>query len=330
MTTQALAQFDPKQFFHTTVPTGTGTQRLDTKVSGVAISNDLAGRLSVTTAEGDKITLTADLEYDFRAVNYTSKVQTDNATLEAKAKYVESSLKREFGVTVEGDLNEQELHDLERLFRKVSTIFRKFFSGQDEQALAKTAQLAERFGNLSSLSSLDLNVDVQRSVTALAAQIASEGPAQPAIPRSQGPQPTTAPSVTLTPGEAPQAAAAIVSPSPNDTAPTQSTPAKPASDPSGVRLSAPAPETQQSQSLFQQVMDSLKETRLDTRKVEKYLPSVLQRLREDLINGLHQRQEGTVQGSEPAVNPETVPTNSHLLVAYQTVRYASISLSIHS
>jgi hypothetical protein len=123
MPVQALTKIDPQQFFNLSSATGAGTQRLDTKVSGVAISNDFTGRLSVTTAEGDTITLSADLESDFRAVNYKSHVEGDGKTVDVEAKYAEFSLKQEFGVTVEGDLNRQEIKDLEKLFRRVANIF---------------------------------------------------------------------------------------------------------------------------------------------------------------------------------------------------------------
>ncbi|MBH0182704.1 MAG: hypothetical protein HP490_13785 [Nitrospira sp.] len=202
MSIQALSHIDPKQFFRLPSTDTAGTQRLNTQVSGVAVSNDLSGRLSVTTAEGDTITLTADLEYDFRAVNYSSHVTGDGSTVDLEATYIESTLKKEFGVTVEGDLNKQELKDLEALFRKVSNIFRSFFSGNDEAGLAKTAKLADRLEQMPSLSGLDLNVDVQRSVTVLAARIASEVTGQPVLPTGQeSPNPTT-PS-TGTPGGAP-------------------------------------------------------------------------------------------------------------------------------
>ena len=331
MPTQALASFDPKQFFHSPAATGTGTQRLDTKVSAVAISNDLEGRLSITTAEGDKITLTADLEYDYRAVNYTSKVQTDNGTVDVNAKYAESSLKREFGVTVEGDLNKQELKDLEKLFRTVSNIFRKFYSGQDEAALAKTARLVERFENLSSLSGLDLSVNVERTITVLAAQIASEVSGQPVLPRPQESQTSAPSSSTGTQGVAPAAAAAIPQPPTGTTAPTPPSSAAPVQNSAdGIRLSAPAQETRQPASLVQQVLDALKDTPLETRRVLKYLPSFLQQLREDLVKDFRQRQEVKEQGVEPPVNQAPQSTNSSLLVAYQAVRYTSMSLSIHS
>ena len=65
MPVQALTQVNPGQFFTVPSTSGTGGQRLDAKVSGVAVSNDFSGRLSVTTAEGDTITLTAGLEYDY-------------------------------------------------------------------------------------------------------------------------------------------------------------------------------------------------------------------------------------------------------------------------
>lgn len=185
MPVQALSQIDPRQFFRPPSSDGAGPQRLNTQVSGVAVSNDLSGRLSVITAEGDTITLTADLEYDFRAVNYSSRVTGDGSTVDLEARYAESTLKKEFGVTIEGDLNEQELKDLEKLFRKVSNIFRNVFHGNDEAGLAKTANLAGRFEQLSSLSGLDLNVDVQRSGTVLAAQIASAVTDRPVVPTGE-------------------------------------------------------------------------------------------------------------------------------------------------
>ena len=167
MPVQALTQFDPTQFFRLPSTNGTENQRLDTKVSGVAVSNDFSGRLSVTTAEGDTITLSADLESDFRAVNYKAQTEGDGKTVGVDATYAEYSLTHEFGVTIEGDLNEEEVKDLAKLFRNVANVFNQYLSGQNDEELAKAAKLAERFGTLSSLSGLDLSVDVERSVTVL-------------------------------------------------------------------------------------------------------------------------------------------------------------------
>jgi hypothetical protein len=327
MSVQALTQVDPTQFFNPPSTNGTGTQQLNTQVSGIAVSNDFSGRLSVTTAEGDTITLSADIESDFRAVNYKSHVEGDGKTVDIEAKYAEYSLKQEFGVTVEGDLNEQEVKDLAKLFRKVANIFKKFLSGQDDEALAKTAKLAERFGTLSSLSSLDLSVDVERSVTVLAAQIASEVTGQPALPTGQQPQIPASTSHIATPGGAPSAAAVIPQPSTGTTAPTPlSTAAPVAISTDATHLSVPAQETQQPRSLAQQILDALEETKVESRKVRKYLPDFFKRLQEDLRKGLRDEREN----KPTPTNEVQAPANRSAFFAYQATSHTSVSLSIRT
>ncbi|MCS6294370.1 MAG: hypothetical protein H8J66_14965, partial [Nitrospira sp.] len=114
MAVSALTPFDPSKFFQAPAADPSTLQRLDTKVSAVSAAADLSGRLSVTTAEGDKITLTADFEARYRAVNYQAQAQTENGTAQVSATSIEASLKKQYGVTVEGDLNEQELSDLQK------------------------------------------------------------------------------------------------------------------------------------------------------------------------------------------------------------------------
>lgn len=335
MTIQALATFDPQQFVNFNQRPNTLVQRLDTAVTGVAVSNDFSGRLSVTTDDGDRITLSADLEAEYRAVGYRSTVQGDGTAVDVTANYAEYSVKREFGVTVEGDLNEQELHDLEQLFRKVSNIFRKFIHGEDDEALAKTAKLADRFDRLSSLSSLDLSVDVERSITVLTAQVVSEVTGQPLPTTTQPPRPSSTAS-TGTPGGAPATAAAIPQPSNGTTAPTPSpahVPSSASSDPS--HLTVPASTVSQQGSLVAQVFQALKDAKLESEKVHKYLPDFLKKLREDLADELRGErkpkgddQERSVAHDENHVQPPV--TAGSLFVAYQSVTTSSLSLSIHS
>ena len=331
MPVQALTQVDPQQFFNLASANGAGTQRLDTNVSGVAVSNDFTGRLNVTTAEGDTITLSANLEADFRAVNYKSHTEGDGKTVDVEAKYAEFSLKQEFGVTVKGDLNEQEVKDLERLFRKVSNIFTQYLNGHDDEALAKTAKLAERFGKLSSLSGLDLNVDVERSVTVLVAQVASVVTGQPALPTGQQPQTPATTIPTATPGGAPSTTAAIPQPSTGTTAPPQPSAgaAAPASE-QATHLVAPPQDAPQQKSLVQQVLDALKDTRVESHKVHRYLPDFLEKLREDLHDELRGHREQTPQTTTAGQSESPATTVSSVLFAYQAVSLTSVSLSIRT
>ncbi|MEP6890858.1 MAG: hypothetical protein ABI955_09230 [Nitrospirota bacterium] len=330
MPVHALTQVDPTQFFRLPSTNGTGNQRLDTKVSGVAVSNDFSGRLSVTTAEGDTITLSADLESDFRAVNYKAQAEGDGKTVGVDATYAEYSLKHEFGVTIEGDLNEEEVKDLTKLFRNVANVFKQYLGGQDDEALAKTAKLAERFGTLSSLSGLDLSVDVERSVTVLAAHIVSEVAGFSALPIDRLPQIPAMTSHTATPGGAPSAAAVIPQPSTGTTVPTPPSTASSVTNPTnGVHLSAPASETQKPRPLVPQILEALEEAGLESRKVEKYLPSFLLKLREDLENELKGAQER--HPDQPADQVRTPgAASTRAAFAYQAVSQTSIALTIRS
>jgi hypothetical protein len=331
MSAQALTQVDPQQFFHFPSTNATGAQRLDAKVSGVAISNDFSGRLSVTTAEGDTITLSADLETDFRAVNDKSHVEGDGKAMDVQAKYAEYSLKQEFGVTVEGDLNEQEVKDLEKLFRRVANIFKQYVSGQDEEALAKTAKPAERFGQLSSLSGLDLSVDVERSVTIFAEQVASTVTGRSAPPADQQPQIPVTTSDTATPGVAPSAVAAIPQSSAGTSAPTQpSTDAVVPTSDAETRLVAPAQNASHPKSLVQQVLDALDASKVESHKVHKYLPDFFKKLREDLHDELRSHREQTPQPADAGPSESPATTVSSALFAYQSVSLTSMALSIRT
>lgn len=315
MPISALTQFDPSTFFQAPAASTQGVQRLDTKVSAISTASDLTGRLSVVTAEGDKITLSADLAVRFQAASYQGHAEANGATVDVRAKSAAFSLSQQYGVTVEGDLNEQEVQDLESLFKKVSNIFSKFFNGQDEAALAKTAGLAAQFSHASSLSSLDLSVDVTRSVTMLAAQVASE---------VTGPSPKSA----ATPGGAPGTAAAIPQSSTGTTAPTP--PSTASSD--GPRLVVPAPDAQPTASLVRQILDALEQSRLDVEKTKKYLPDFLKKLREDLGKELRGEREamGNKQADPASATPGSTILGNSILVAYQSSRQTTFSFSLRT
>lgn len=304
MTVSALTAFDPQQFFNLRSMSELPAHRLDTRVSGMAVSNDFSGRFTVTTAEGDKITLTADLESDFRSLSYESHVDAGRTVGNIEAKYTHSTIQRNFGVSVNGNLNEEELQDLETLFQKVSNIFRGFFQEQGEGARVDTAKLAEGFSVLDSLSSLDLTVEAIRSVAVVAAS-------------------------SSTPGGAPVTVAAIPQPSNGTTAPTP-----PGNLVDGNHLNVPVSDAQLA-SLIQQVLDALKEAKAESDTDLKLLPDFFDKLREDLLKELRDEREpkideqdgSTAQSSDEVESPTS--TNS-LLVAYRTVTERSISLSMHS
>ncbi len=268
----------------------------------MTLSNDFSGRLSITTAEGDTIRLAADLETDFRAGRHYAHGGSAEAAASVGAESAQFTLRRDFGITVDGDLNEQELSDLEKLLQKISNIFHGFVEGQDEAALAHTAALAERFRGLATLSGLDLSVEVARSVTVVAAS-------------------------SVTPGGAPATTAAIPLSSNGTTAPTPSSHS--AED---GHLTVPEKDTLLA-SLIQQVFDVLKEAETELEKFQKYLPGFFEKLHEDLLKGIpkgHEHEKDGPDSSVEQISGEAPPlsTNSSVVTAYSSMDLTTFSFSI--
>lgn len=298
----ALATVDPHQLLNIHSNSALGSHRLETGVSGMTVSNDFSGRLSVRTAEGDSITLAANFDADFLAGRYHAHGGSKQAEVSIGAEYSRYALQRDFGITVEGDLNEQELNDLHKLLQKISSIFRGFVEGQDEKALAQTATLTERFRGLGTLSSLDLSVEVVRSVTVEAASV-------------------------YTPGGAPVTAAAIPQLSNGTTAPT------PSSDPSEDGSLTVLGKDAQLASLIQHVFDALKDAETELKKFQKHLLDFFAKLHEDLVERLEgapkPKEEEQEQIEDHAPERAPAPTgHSTVVTAYGSVDLATLSFSI--
>jgi len=324
MTVPVLSRFNPSSFVRLPASEGAQPSRIDAKVAAIAVSNEFSGQLTVTTAEGDKVTLTADFEERVRALAYRGHAEQDGTAADVRAQQVDYSLSRTLGLTVEGDLNDEEVEDLTQLFKKVLNIFRKFIGGHDEEALAKTAKLADRFGRLPSLSGLDVSVDVERSVTVVAAQVATHitaqsSPAEP-VTLSAAEQPAT-------PGAAPQTAAVIPQPSTDSQAPTQpAATGGEAAAQTAVHITAPVEEQNKPTSLVQQVLDAVRESDVEGRKLRKYLPRLLNRVREEL-----EQEREHPNKVEPKQTPQTpAPSTSAFVLAYQSFSQTSLTLSIRS
>jgi len=211
-------------------------------------------------------------------------------------------------VAVEGDLHEQELQNLETIFQKKANIFRHFLKGQDDVSLGKIANLADRFSGLSSLSSLDLSLDLERSVTQVAAQIASEFVGQGGAGNLD-----------------------LSSQNREAVSTASSSPFADSDSDQGGKFGLGALNFSGVASVVQQILDALNTSHLEPRKVHEHLPSLLARLRDEV--GKELRDERTHKDTQPKdpVSETTVPlsVNAAVALADESVRESSASLSLH-
>ncbi|MFO0778917.1 MAG: hypothetical protein U0223_15105 [Nitrospira sp.] len=254
------------------------------------------------TTDGDRVTLVADIDEEYKAGSVQSSIETSQETGTVSAGLAQSARAHNFGVAVSGDLNEAEVRDLEKLFEKISSIFRGFFQGYDEEAKAQTVHLADGFRGLESLSSLDLSIEIVRSVTVVSAS-------------------------GVTPGGAPGTAAVIPQSSNGTTVPTPSP-----NSADATHLVAPV-NSEQFAALMRQVFNALNELRINTEKVRHHLPAFLDKVREQLAKELRQEPGSTTDDRRHAAedglgSDEPVTSSRNLLIAYQRITQTSTSFSL--
>ena len=129
--------------------------------------------VSIVTQEGDYVTISADSEFqlNFSTYDHTGRMKGYTSRLHSETLSLESS--QEFSISVDGDLNEQEIKDIRKVLQSLDNIMKDLLSGKPDQGMIR----AEKLGDLGSLSSLDATLQVEQSLsvgrTTLAETIAS-------------------------------------------------------------------------------------------------------------------------------------------------------------
>jgi hypothetical protein len=110
--------------------------------------------LSVVTAGGDRVTLSAEslLRASYADLNYQSTDQRYHLNLDATDSEVQ--VKNSIEVSIEGQLDQQEEADLQRLMGKLEKVVKKFLRGDIEGALSR----ALKIGDLGTVESFQLTV----------------------------------------------------------------------------------------------------------------------------------------------------------------------------
>lgn len=136
--------------------------------------------LVIQTKEGDKVTLTANSFKSMDAFMYDSKgiVQTDSGTMAFSQSQREITLAsgQSFSFTVEGDLSEEELADIDDILKGLDGVISEMTSGDMEGAVDKAMNL----GNFDTFSSFAADISYRRSYQMSSAMAATATQSLPA------------------------------------------------------------------------------------------------------------------------------------------------------
>ena len=110
--------------------------------------------LSIVTAAGDRITLSAESLFRLSSVDLNDHSTDQESSLDLDAAASASQVRNSSEVSVQGQLDPQEKADLRRLVGKLEKIVTNFLGGDIEGALSK----ALKIGDLGTVASFQLNV----------------------------------------------------------------------------------------------------------------------------------------------------------------------------
>jgi hypothetical protein len=117
-------------------PQAARTRQIDTRTQ---VSADL----TVVTVEGDRVTLAADSALQASYTSYDARGRVRGQSLNIHAEALAATAADRIAVTVEGNLNEQELADIQHLLSSIEGIATDFFAGAPAQELVQTLDLRD-------------------------------------------------------------------------------------------------------------------------------------------------------------------------------------------
>jgi hypothetical protein len=132
-----------------------------TALTKVSVSQQRNTGITLTTAEGDTVTFTSSSEFEASLSSYDYRGSLSGETLHMLIRSFDYSASRDFFISVDGDLNPQELRDIRKAMRQINRIMRSFLAGDLDRAMNKVLKL----GNLESIASLEASLQFSRSVS---------------------------------------------------------------------------------------------------------------------------------------------------------------------
>ncbi len=117
--------------------------------------------VTIFTDEGDKVTLSSGLLLQGSFATYNGKMQTDNGSMEITTKSLNLEFTRESILSIDGDLNKQELKDIRKAIRIIDHSIEKFLSGDVEKAVDKAIKVM----NLETVSGFEASLEIERFIS---------------------------------------------------------------------------------------------------------------------------------------------------------------------
>jgi hypothetical protein len=147
-------------------PAATQASYQSSRLNWLSVSEEQQADFDIVTAEGDKVTLSSDYRAAATLATYEHLALSDSGYRHTEAQMRDFQMEQEIAVTVEGDLNPQELADIKSLISDLGAMFKEFLASGGQESPG----IDEEFAKLSSLKSVQAQFEYSASVGYLSAQ----------------------------------------------------------------------------------------------------------------------------------------------------------------
>lgn len=299
-----------------------------------------SAKFNLTTFDGDKVSFSAE------AMRMSGRGHDHRA--EGSHKSDTPASRPSFDLSVQGELSKDELADIRKVLRNMKHMVKNFFQGNMDGAAAAAGRASDRLTGLDTVAGFDLALEFSKEQKAAEKQTraAANEPAparnletrietvpsnrpQQADRAEQRPTPTPPPSV---------AKKVSVEPKPVSSEAKPSTPAAPPAPPPAAESAAPAPTAVEApaageqtgedasspmfeglRSLFDSVLQGLRDAGFDTPRFENLIPHLL----DTAINEL--KQDPALEGQEAELDQVGGELNALYKTALVPEEYADSS-----
>lgn len=142
---------NPMSFFPAFCGEPCGSRSVQAEQTRVgSVSQQQSTELTITTDEGDTVTLNLASAMETNAGIYRSGSYEDGRAAYSQTAFFESSSSQSMAIEINGDLSEEELEDIREAVKTIGGMIDDFLSG-DLQEMAKDGQLLKELDTISSL-----------------------------------------------------------------------------------------------------------------------------------------------------------------------------------
>ena len=134
--------------------------------SGVHVSNLSTYQqkntdITIMTAEGDKVTLSANSQQEASYLTYSSLVRRGSEMTQVQGKSYSMEVNQDLSITIEGDLNEEELRDIQESIKAIDKVMQATLSGNMDEAFFMTQSISD----MDTISGFSANLEIETGIS---------------------------------------------------------------------------------------------------------------------------------------------------------------------